>query len=110
MLGVDEWDVLVNEWDSIPVPLPGCLLDGRNLQIRREFRMLVGFPGPFLPLIPFGGPFLTALLQIPCGFLSVFPFLNLFLILFVSLFVNFLTDNPFHYPTCQSHFPVLSSC
>ena len=48
MLGLDEWDVLVNEGDSNPLSLPGCLLVGRNLQIRREFRMLVGFLGPFL--------------------------------------------------------------
>ena len=104
MLGLDEWDVLVNEGDSNPLSLPGCLLVGRNLQIHREFRMLVGFLGPFLP-VP---------LQITSGFLSVFLFLNLFLILlvslFVNLFVNLLTDNPFRYPTRQSHFPVLSSC
>ena len=97
MLGLDECDVLVNEGDSNPLSLPGCLLVGRNLQTRREFRMLVGSPGPFLPLIPFGAPFLPVLPQIPCGFPSLF------------LFPNPLTDNPLHYQTFHPHYPLLSS-
>ena len=102
---MDDLYVLVNEWDSIPVPLPGYLLAGRNPQIRREFRMMVGFMGPFLPQIPFGGLSLPVLTQIPFGFPSLFLSLNLFL----NMSLNSLTDSPFHYHTGHSRYPVLSS-